>query len=224
MSLPLRWAFAKGSPDFDLDFKPDFKPDFHIHPGKPFKYRLPEASIAKFGGGPIRASLPDGSPLPSWLHFDKTFHSFSGTPPRSAHFQGSLLLKGMNRQAGSRKLVSFLEGKKDCFEAKGNRPFPGRRQSKEIKRVVCFMQIQAIAPELKMFEPADSLNHLLWVLLLPWSREVSLQQWCLKHLLGFRSQERPNNIRVFGRLFPTFGCNNPPNLARARCPCHCAGP
>ncbi|CAJ1370998.1 unnamed protein product [Effrenium voratum] len=98
VSLPLRWAFAKGSPDFDLDFKPDFKPDFHIHPGKPFKYRLPEASIAKFGGGPIRASLPDGSPLPSWLHFDKTFHSFSGTPPRSAHFQGSLLLKGMNRQ------------------------------------------------------------------------------------------------------------------------------
>ena len=119
------------SPDFDLDLKPDF----HIHPGKPFKYRLPEASIAKFGGGPIRASLPDGSPLPSWLHFDPAFHSFSGTPPRSAHFQGTVLLKGVNPQAGPRAMEFFF----GLISRKGQPPISGV--------VSCMHYIQGIALE-----------------------------------------------------------------------------
>jgi hypothetical protein len=49
---------------------------------RPFSYTLPELTFIDLDSDPMTftATLADGSPLPSWLSFDATTRTFSGTP------------------------------------------------------------------------------------------------------------------------------------------------
>jgi phage-related protein len=59
----------------------------------PWSFTLPADAFADVDGDALSytAELADGSALPTWLHFDATTRSFSGTPPQD--FNGAVALK-----------------------------------------------------------------------------------------------------------------------------------
>ncbi|CAE7392914.1 unnamed protein product [Symbiodinium natans] len=59
--------------------------------GKAFNVSVPRARFEHAAGVTFTASLVDGRPLPSWLHFDAATLSLAGTPPKA--FRGNINVK-----------------------------------------------------------------------------------------------------------------------------------
>jgi hypothetical protein len=62
-----------------------------LHPNDAFAHTRSDAKVA------LTALLTDGSPLPSWLVFDRETGSFEGLPPKN--FSGELKIKVIARDA-----------------------------------------------------------------------------------------------------------------------------
>ncbi len=77
--------------------------------GTPFSFQLPESGFVDEEGQPweVIASLPDYSPLPSWLVFDPEDLSFSGTPPAPGELD--VLLKVFDDHGGFVSVILPIE-------------------------------------------------------------------------------------------------------------------
>jgi len=77
--------------------------------GTPFSFQLPENGFVDEDGQPLEviSSLPDYSPLPSWLVFNPTDLSFSGTPPAPGELD--VLLKVFDDHGGSISVILSIE-------------------------------------------------------------------------------------------------------------------